>query len=812
MSITRYCIFIFFLIGAFHVQILSGSTTRAFNNWQYQVDSLQQAFFQKPKEPKKHIQQLFKLARAANKKSLPAALYAYNAALHVADSFRLMPGYIDILTRKAITYQARKNYSEALRTYYRGIQEIDRAKGELWMQETGWFFTELGNLFYKMELYPEAEKNYRQALENFHKKGGTSGLDVAYNNIGLCKAHNGEIDSALHYFNKGLQFRQKYGNHSLVAHSYLYFAQIYFNSEQLDSSDSYLRKAQAILEENKHLKNKYQRDIHLLYADVLFEQGKPYRSLANLRRALHFEPTEIPRVMQEAIYNQMAKNFLAIAKQDSAKEYAFRVIHSADSNTLGQRETAFQILQQLYQQMGMPDSAYYYANKRIEVSNLRKKKQQENFIDFYKTQIQLLQTSINNEKLLLQSKLQEKNLRFERNISLAILAFLILLGAALYIIYRQRRKAAVQQYHYRRLYQSIQLASEQSSNILLLIGIEGQIEFINDKARNLFEIYDNTSLQIGDSFLEKLKEEATREYWAAALNKAHTLQSWQTEKTFNAQGKKVHTLLSFMPLDYHGKFNGLVMVGIDTTQQKLQNERLTAQAKDLEKANRSKEKIISVLAHDLKEGIYSSHALGEIVLDNAGEQTRESLLEYTELINQNLVKTKYLLEEVMDWVRNQGDDMKPKPIIFDIQQTLFSIKEHFYKQTERKGIELTLKVPSPLKVNADPNMIRSVLYNLTSNAIKFSPPLKGRVNIYYRKNEKSITLYVEDNGQGLTPDETLQIKRRQGVNTRPGTDGEKGTGVGLQLVMDLLALNQSKLQVESIPQQGTTFYFSLPAG
>lgn len=806
-----------FLIGALLFSalpsiFLQGTPLPSSDYWQSKTDSIIQAFNAEPTNAKVTIAKLLRVAKQANKHSLPAAVQVYDAAIHFADSLQLMDNTLNFITQKAVAYQARTNFSQALRTYYQGIKKIDKDKSGIAKNRYGWFHIELGNLFYQMHFYREAEKNYHEALKIFLQRSDTSGPDVAYNNIGLCKSNLNSVDSALHYFKKGLQHRKLYGSPYLIGHSYLYFAKTFYHHRQLDSSHRYLKKAQTILEQSEQVENKYQRDIYLLYANVLFIQGKNQSAIQNLRRALRFEPTEIPRVPQETIYNRLAENYLAVNKLDSTKKYAFQVIHSTDSNNLAQRQRAFKILQELYIQKGIVDSAYYFANKRLQLSEIQQSKQEQILTDFYKTQIQLLENSTKNENLLLKSTLQEEKLRLQRNVSLIALVTLLLLGMALYIIYRQRRKVIMQQYHYRRLYKSIQLASERSNNILLMIDEKGYIEFINDKARNLFEIYDNTTLQIGDSIVGELKKNAAQRYWKQILNRAQTLQSWQAEQTFNAQGKKVHTLLFFMPLEYNGVYNGMVMVGIDTTEQKNQNDRLTAQAKDLEIANRSKEKIISVLAHDLKEGIYSSHALGEIVLDNAGEQTRESLLEYTELINQNLVKTKYLLEEVMDWVRNQGDDMQPQPVVFDINDTLQSLHEHFYKQVEHKGINLTISTPAHLKVIADSNMIRSVLYNLLSNAIKFSPAQKGEVKVYHRLHDAKITLYIEDNGAGLTADETLQIKRKQGVSTRPGTEGEKGTGVGLQLVMDLLALNQSKLHVESAPQQGTTFYFSLPAG
>ncbi len=129
---------------------------------------------------------------------------------------------------------------------------------------------------------------------------------------------------------------------------------------------------------------------------------------------------------------------------------------------------------------------------------------------------------------------------------------------------------------------------------------------------------------------------------------------------------------------------------------------------------------------------------------------------------------------------------------------------------EQKGIALLDETPGDLVVNVDPPMIGTVLRNIISNALKFSN--KGaRVRISAYRNENMVTVMVQDEGIGMDQETLSKLFSLDNKITRPGTEGEASTGLGLILCKEFVNKHGGEIRAESVPGQGTTFHFSLPS-
>ena len=132
------------------------------------------------------------------------------------------------------------------------------------------------------------------------------------------------------------------------------------------------------------------------------------------------------------------------------------------------------------------------------------------------------------------------------------------------------------------------------------------------------------------------------------------------------------------------------------------------------------------------------------------------------------------------------------------------------KSAERKNIELTILIPDNLTLTADKDMLKTILRNLISNAIKFTPKC-GRIELHAAHGLRQVEIAVRDNGIGMAKKNLDNLFKLDIINSTPGTENEIGTGLGLMLCSDFVKKHGGKIWAESEPGQGSTFKFTMPA-
>jgi signal transduction histidine kinase len=137
------------------------------------------------------------------------------------------------------------------------------------------------------------------------------------------------------------------------------------------------------------------------------------------------------------------------------------------------------------------------------------------------------------------------------------------------------------------------------------------------------------------------------------------------------------------------------------------------------------------------------------------------------------------------------------------------MEQTFSHSFQKKSIEFVNQASPGQSVLADENHVKVILRNLISNAIKFTNT-NGRVVLSSELKDDKVNICVEDNGKGMTEHEISQLFTIQTHFSKRGTQGESGTGIGLMLCKELIELNGGKVWVESKPNKGSRFYFSLP--
>ncbi|MDR1666330.1 MAG: HAMP domain-containing histidine kinase [Bacteroidales bacterium] len=244
-----------------------------------------------------------------------------------------------------------------------------------------------------------------------------------------------------------------------------------------------------------------------------------------------------------------------------------------------------------------------------------------------------------------------------------------------------------------------------------------------------------------------------------------------------------------------------------TEQISVENSCIEKSNKALEKSDMVKDKLLSIISHDLRSPMSSLHVL--LNLFNANNIARKELVDFIGKLLSRVENTTIMLENLLHWSQSQLNGIEPIFCKTNIQEIIDNSISFYRMQAEQKHITIVNLSKLPVFVIADVEMLKIVLRNLMSNALKFTFE-GGSIVLNAVCREREVIVSVKDTGVGISREN--QDKLFASVNfTTPGTDKEKGTGLGLLLCKDFVEHNRGRLWVESEEGEGATFYFSIPS-
>lgn len=237
----------------------------------------------------------------------------------------------------------------------------------------------------------------------------------------------------------------------------------------------------------------------------------------------------------------------------------------------------------------------------------------------------------------------------------------------------------------------------------------------------------------------------------------------------------------------------------------LQNEAFLEQTKHLENVNNVKDKLFSIVSHDLKDSLSSINGFIDLLKD--GSLSREEFDNLIPELSENANNASLLLFNLLNWSKSQMQSLEPKPSLFDIQEVFESKVRLIEQRVENKGISL---IDHSLRdfAYADRSMFEIVVQNLLANALKFCKS-GDTITVSNHISNGSCIVSVADTGVGISKKNLDNLFHGNSFTTM-GTNNEKGTGLGLSICKELVELNNGKIWVESTQGVGSTFYVQLP--
>ncbi|MBK8809015.1 MAG: hypothetical protein IPO21_21255 [Bacteroidales bacterium] len=248
-----------------------------------------------------------------------------------------------------------------------------------------------------------------------------------------------------------------------------------------------------------------------------------------------------------------------------------------------------------------------------------------------------------------------------------------------------------------------------------------------------------------------------------------------------------------------------------------QNKQLFKNQKEIELKNIelsttivTKDKLLSIIAHDLKNPIGAIVGLLELLDSNFHKYSDDKKQSYVKVTLSSAQKIQHELVNLLDWARAQTQNLNYTPQITNLNLLIKNTLSLLNQTAKTKKIEILFNAQPEILAFVDERMISTVIRNIVSNAIKFTPN-EGLVNISVENStNKKVKIIISDSGVGMTNEQMNKLNEPNEYYTSYGTNNEKGTGLGIKICQEFIAINKGTLNIYSTPLQGSTFTITLP--
>lgn len=311
---------------------------------------------------------------------------------------------------------------------------------------------------------------------------------------------------------------------------------------------------------------------------------------------------------------------------------------------------------------------------------------------------------------------------------------------------------------------------------------------------------------VGKNLFEVFSEKQA-EFFKQADDKLFTnggIQVYDTVMKGN-DGKIRH--VNFHKAVYHnrnGEVGGMIGAMIDITDRVKIQEELKKKELTLIDLNKTKDRFFSIIAHDLKNPFNSLLGMLDILIDEYDDLDDSTKKEYLNIVNNSSNNLYRLLTNLLEWSRAQISSVDFNPIVTNLYDVIMPELKILENQANDKKIKIEVDVPEKICANVDRNMFATIVRNLVSNAIKFTPR-GGEVNVIVAESSNSVSFIVIDNGLGISKEKQLKLFKIHEKVSSQGTDNESGTGLGLILCREFIDKHNGSISVSSEEGLGTKF-------
>jgi PAS domain S-box-containing protein len=354
----------------------------------------------------------------------------------------------------------------------------------------------------------------------------------------------------------------------------------------------------------------------------------------------------------------------------------------------------------------------------------------------------------------------------------------------------------------------LSVAINQSPATVVISDIEGNIEYVNPQFSIITGYTSEEAIGKNPKILKTDYHDA--DFYKNMWQTIKSGKTWKGEfYNLRKDGSKYWEDAIIAPiLNEKNEIVNYVAIKQDITLRKQAELKVMQQNIQLNELVNTKDKFITILAHDLKNPFNAILGCSELLSENFNEYNKEKIKEFIDMIYITSKNTYNLLKNLLEWAHSQQNRIPYKPE----KANLLSITNECYYLVQSnalaKGIKINVLVPKETYVFADKEMIKTVLRNLMTNAIKFTQK-NGNIYIKTRAYELKVEVIVSDTGVGMSEKTKNSLFKIGETISENGTEGERGTGFGLMICKEFIDKNGGQIWVDSELGKGSDFKFTL---
>ncbi len=611
----------------------------------------------------------------------------------------------------------------------------------------------------------------------------------SYQKLASVYWQSGDYTLALDNFKKAANLFMDLGNGRLMGNSLIGIAAIYGIKGEYPVALEYFHQAIDALDTTRDLK---------LYSACLTNIGIIHKKQKNQELAFQYQKRAlyIDSELQDtngliSVYINLASIFLDLTdEREKAKQYLTKAIElcalSDNSKNIG---IAMTNMGELYLDQGNLDSAAYFF--QYALANIKKNKPKSASISYKNYGRLLIEEAKSTEDRAEREKLLKESIAY--------------LDSA-YILAKNTDVLSAQV-----------MAMKHKTQAYKMLG---EYENALDASLLLFEL--NDSLMSKDK-IQEINQLEARYQFQQQLRQINKLSSdkQQADKVIRYQKRALYLSILFVGIflaliflmerlnRQRKKANKSLIISNKSIQQRneelaTQRDEIEAYARELQEINSTRDRLYSIIAHDLKGPFNSLLGFSDILMTDWNSLSEEERRDMIILINKTSSENYNLVLNLLEWSRFQSGKIALYLQDLNIGDTLSNIREQMLTSAELKKIKLKISSGQHITAKLDEHLLSTVLRNLISNAIKFTHK-GGEIQLEASEKDNRISISVQDNGIGMSDDQLNQIKNLGEMESQTGTEGENGTGLGIKICFEFAQKMGGQIEIDSTEGKGSCF-------
>ncbi len=630
------------------------------------------------------------------------------------------------------------------------------------------FIHETGRAYYRQQKHLLAIDQFQKALELRKQTTDSAKLASSIHNIGLAYWNMSQFDTALVYFKRSLEIRKNLPENIDLAYTYNNIGTIYYNWASYEQALSFYLPALRILKNLNHIDGigRALCNIGLVY----LETERTSKALDFFRESLSYTIPAGNREVTAYAYTCIGNAYKNSLPDSSRHYYNMALKEYTAVNYIGGILLSLKGIGELNISLRNYDLAKKYFERILETAEKKDIKMRVSEANKYLGDIALAEHNYSNAIV-----------HYKKCIEIATNQSILLL---LRDAYKNIGTAYANLHDFKSAYEAEKKYEEYNYKI--------ENERISKRLDELKISYERQKFDL-DLQAKTLENERQRLYLIVTVIIIAFLFGLSAILYLTGRKRKIINILL-------EEKNALI---------EGQQQQLSIKNEELMTSNQAKDKLFSIIAHDLKSPFNALINYSAFLRQDYGELDDATKLEFITALENTSKMTYELLENLLHYAMSQTGKLENNPGTVSLYELSEKSCRLYESSTEQKGIKIINNVPPDLTAWADEHMIDIVIRNLVNNAVKFCE--KGdTIELSGEVIGDKICLSVQDTGIGMDENIKNNLFKTIGIKGMKGTKGEKGTGLGLGLCKEFIEKNNGIIAVESEPGKGSRFYFYLP--